>query len=199
MTLANKPKLDGFEFLDNLGGGAFGQVWKALDVKMKVFRAIKVLHKVSFSEREVRRLIEEAQRLAQLPRHRNRVEVHYLKDGVTNCFLVMDYLSGGCLAKLTSPGRPMPWAQAARYAAGVADALFDVHAQGMLHRDIKPDNILLNVDTDEAVLADFGIAIAVDQAGRAPERGATSPRRSTTAVRRPNRMSFRWPPLCCTW
>jgi serine/threonine protein kinase len=163
MLPPQSPKLDGFEFRDYLGGGTFGQVWKALDVKMKVFRAIKVLPRDRFREADARRLLEEAQMMARLPKHRNRVAVHYFKDGATDCFLVMDFISGGALSRMIAPGRPLPWPRAVRYAAGVADALLDVHAHGLLHRDIKPDNILWEPEPDEAVLGDFGIAIAGGQ------------------------------------
>jgi hypothetical protein len=186
MTPNTKPKLDGFEFLEYLGGGTFGQVWKALDVKMQVLRAVKVLHKERFRECDAQRLLQEARTLAQLPKHRNRVAVHYLKDGITNTFLVMDYVSGGALSSQTLPERPLPWACAARYVAGAADALRDVHARGLLHRDIKPANVLWDPETDEAVLGDFGLSVSVDRAGRgagtkgyiAPEvfRGAASPK-----------------------
>jgi serine/threonine protein kinase len=94
------------------------------------------------------------------------VAVHHFKDGVTNSFLIMDYVPGGDLRRRTSPARPLPWGQAARYVAGVADALRDVHARGILHRDIKPANILWDPDPDEAVLADFGIAVQSDLAGQ---------------------------------
>jgi serine/threonine protein kinase len=160
-----RPKLDGFEFLEYLGGGAFGQVWKTLDVKMQVLRAIKVLHKERLRECDARRLLAEAQTLAQLPRHRNRVAVHHFKEGITNSFLIMDHISGGALSQRISPGRPLAWGQAARYVAGAADALLDVHALGIAHRDIKPANILWDPDPDEAVLGDFGLAVAVAQAG----------------------------------
>jgi serine/threonine protein kinase len=185
MTPIARPKLDGFEFLEYLGGGAFGQVWKTRDVKMNVFRAVKVLPKDRFRECDARRLLREAQTMAQLPKHRNRVAVHHFKDGITNSFLVMDYVSGGSLGRQLSPGRPLPWGRAARYVAGAADALLAVHELGIVHRDIKPDNILWDPGPDEAVLGDFGLAVAVDLAGRgggtrgymAPEasRGAASP------------------------
>jgi serine/threonine protein kinase len=178
--------LDGFEFLHYLDGGTFGQVWKALDVKLQVVRAVKVLHTERFRECDAQRLLREAQMMAQLPKHRNRVAVHYLKDGVTNCFLVMDYIAGGTLARRTSPGQPLPWGRAARYVAGVADALRDVHARGLLHRDVKPDNLLWDPEADEAVLGDFGLAISAELPGKgggtrgymAPEvyRGAASPK-----------------------
>ena len=166
MTPAIKPRLDGFEFLEHLGEGKFGQAWKAWDVKMKVFRAIKVLAKERFRECDARRLLEEAQTLAQLPKHRNRLAVHHFKDGVTNSFLIMDYVPGGDLRRRTSPDHPLPWGQAARYVAAVADALRDVHARGILHRDIKPANILWDPEPDEAVLGDFGIAVPSDLAGQ---------------------------------
>jgi hypothetical protein len=184
MTPGPRPKLDGFEFLEHLGGGTFGQVWKARDVKMQVLRAIKVLHKDHFREEDARRLLVEARTMAGLPNHRNRVTVHHFKDGITNSFLVMDYVAGGALSQRTSPERPLPWGQAAHYAAGAARALLDVHARGLLHRDVKPANLLWDPDADEALLGDFGLAVAVDLAGRgggtrgyiAPEvyRGAAS-------------------------
>ena len=170
------PRLDGFEFLDYLGGGAFGQVWKALDVKMNVLRAVKVLPRERFREEHARMLLEEAQTLAHLPKHRNRMAVHYFKEGVTNSFLVMDYVPGGALSRQTSPGRPLPWARAIRYVSGVGDALLDVHARGLLHRDINPDNIMWDPEPDEAVLGDVGIAVAVGPAaGCGGTRGYVAP------------------------
>jgi serine/threonine protein kinase len=160
------PRLDGFEFLEYLGGGTFGHVWKVRDTKMEVFRAIKVLHKHLLDEAAAQRLLQEARTMAQLPRHRNRVQVHHFKEGVTNSFLVMDYVAGGALSKLTDPGHPLPWGRAARWVAGVADALLDVHARAISHLDIKPDNILWEFESDEAILGDFGIAVTPDRAMR---------------------------------
>src|SRR5262245_19295173 len=115
----NAPKLDGFDFLQFLGGGGFGEVWLARDRTLNVFRAVKVLPKGHVRASLVRRLVEEAQKLARLPKHRNQVQVFLCKDGITNCFLVMEYVAGGPLSRLTSPERPLPWGRAARYVAGV--------------------------------------------------------------------------------
>jgi hypothetical protein len=158
----NKPKLNGFEFLECLGNGAFGEVWKARDLTLNTFRAIKIVAPTRFREQDVRRLIAEAEAQARLPHHRNRVIIHQIKDGITNCFLVMDYLAGGSLDRLTAPGRPLAWPQAVRYIAGVGEGLLEVHERGLLHRDIKPANILLDPDRDEAVLGDFGLAVALE-------------------------------------
>jgi aurora kinase len=160
------PRLDGFEFLEYLGGGKFGQVWKARDTKLHVFRAVKVLHKNLLPEADAQRLLREAQTMAQLPRHRNRVQVHHFKEGVTNSFLVMDYVEGGALSGLAQSGRPLPWGRAARWVAGVADALLDVHAQEIVHLDVKPDNVLYDPATDEALLGDFGIAVSLTEGSR---------------------------------
>jgi serine/threonine protein kinase len=158
VTASSKPRLDGFEFLHLLGKGAFGEVWLALDLTLAVHRAIKVVPRERFRESEVQRLIDEGRKMARLPKHRNRVAVHFVKAGVTNCFLVMEYLAGGPLSKATHPEQPMPWARAARYIAGVGDGLLEAHSRGLVHRDIKPANMFLDPEADEALLGDFGIA-----------------------------------------
>src|SRR5262245_25165571 len=151
MSPPQKPKLAGFDVLEFLGAGAFGEVWRVFDKGLQKDRAVKVVSRAKFSERQVQRLLNEARKTAQLPRHRNRVEVHFVKDGITNCFLVMDYVAGRSLDRLISPGHPLPWGPALRYVAGVADGLRDVHERGLIHRDIKPGNILWDPDADEAL------------------------------------------------
>src|SRR5215472_5662790 len=118
-----KPKLNGFEFLRCLGAGGFGVVWLARDLTANILRAVKIVDPSRFREQDVRRLIAEARTQVQMPHHRNRVVVHQIKDAPHNCFLVMDYLAGGPLHRLTSPEQPMPWPQAARYIASVGDGL----------------------------------------------------------------------------
>jgi serine/threonine protein kinase len=167
---ATRPKLAGFEFLKCLGQGAFGQVWKARDLGLDVLRAVKIVDPSVFREQDARRLLAEARAVAGLPHHPNRVVVHQIKDGITNCFLIMDYVAGGSLDRLSSPEQPMPWPRAVRYITGVGDGLLEVHRRGLLHRDIKPSNILLDTDRDEAVLCDFGLVAA---AGGWPEVAGT--------------------------
>jgi hypothetical protein len=84
MTPIARPKLGGFEFLEYIGGGASGQVWKARDVKMNVLRAVKVLARERFRECDARRLPVGTQTLARLAPHRNPVAVHYFQEGITN-------------------------------------------------------------------------------------------------------------------
>src|SRR5262249_6876154 len=103
-------------------------------------------------------LVQEARTMAALKVHPNRVTVFDLLGSAAGWLLVMDYVEGGPLSGLTAPGQPLDWVRAARYVADVADGLAEVHARGVLHRDIKPDNILLDRDRDAAVLTDFGVA-----------------------------------------
>ena len=96
--------------------------------------------------------------MASLKVHPNRVTVFDLIRTGAGWFLVMDYVAGGSLARLTGPGRPLEWTRAARYVADVADGLAEVHARGLCHLDIKPENILLDPDRDQVALTDFGLA-----------------------------------------
>jgi tRNA A-37 threonylcarbamoyl transferase component Bud32 len=159
------PKLKGFEFVRLLGQTRSAEVWLATDLNLHTERAIKLLRRAVYTQRNIDRLIDEARKMAQLPRHRNRVQVHLLVPGVTNCFLIMEYVEGGALNGQTSVEAPMPWERAARYVADVADGLAEVHAAEILHRDIKPANILWDRRRDEALLADFGLAARLEQAG----------------------------------
>jgi serine/threonine-protein kinase len=103
----------------------------------------------------------EARALASV-RHRNVVQVHAWREAADGeHYLVLQYVPGGSLADRVRQEGPLPWAAAARYVADVAEGLLAVHARGIVHRDVKPANILWNPDTDEAVLTDFSIAARV--------------------------------------
>ena len=69
----------------------------------------------------------------------------------------MQYVSGGSLADLLKAEGPLDWQRAARYVADVGEGLLEVHAQGIVHRDVKPANILWDPNKDEAMLTDFGV------------------------------------------
>ena len=73
-------------------------------------------------------------------------------------YLVMEYVSGGSLSDLLKREGPLDWQRTARYVADVGEGLLEVHARGIIHRDVKPANILWDPRKDEALLTDFGIA-----------------------------------------
>jgi serine/threonine protein kinase len=152
------PAVEGFQFLRMLGDGGFGRVWLARHLALDRLVAVKHLRADRWDDEAVGRLVHEARVMASLKVHRNRVTVFDLVQGPAGCFLVLDYVAGGPLSSQVTVGRPLAWGRAARYVADVAEGLAEVHARGLLHRDVKPANILWDRERDEALLTDFGLA-----------------------------------------
>jgi len=150
--------------LDELiGEGGFGQVWRGYDPELDRLVAVKVLrperHKSVF---QVARFIDEAKKVAKL-RHQNIVAIHDVGRHEGFCFMVTDFIEGVDLGKRIKM-RDVPTDEAVEIIAKVADALHHAHQQGIIHRDVKPQNILLG-SHNEPVITDFGIAVTED-AGR---------------------------------
>ncbi|WP_344446576.1 protein kinase domain-containing protein [Kitasatospora nipponensis] len=159
--------IDGrFELLDRLGGGGMGLVWRARDTALQREVALKEVRPpdpvmaaadpaAAWEMRE--RVLREARALARL-QHPNVAIIHHIVDTAEHPhpWLVMELVHGGSLADLLARG-PLSVPQAARIGRGVLGALRAVHAAGILHRDVKPENVLLRGD-GTPVLTDFGIA-----------------------------------------
>ncbi|MFH1923024.1 MAG: protein kinase [Planctomycetota bacterium] len=174
--MALAPKLDGYEFIELLGEGWFGQVWKAWDQTLQRHVAVKLLSREKYSSAAVDGLIEEARKMAELAKRDYLVKVFHAKKGITNCFVVMEYVDGGDLGSRTSAMDPMPWRQAVKYTLHAATGLAGLHKEGYVHRDIKPDNLLLDTKTDQGLLGDFGLAATVTAVpGRAGARAYLAP------------------------
>jgi class 3 adenylate cyclase/tetratricopeptide (TPR) repeat protein len=154
-----------------LGAGGFGTVYLGHDSQLDRPVAIKVLHAGSgLPQAEADRFLQEARRLARL-RHPGIVAVHDVGVQEGRVYLVSDYLDGPDLGRWLRDNRPT-WPEAARIVAAVADALAHVHAQLIVHRDVKPANILLTAE-GAPVLVDFGLALDETQAG-GREKGTIS-------------------------
>jgi serine/threonine protein kinase/predicted ATPase len=154
-----------------LGSGGFGAVYLGHDTQLDRPVAIKVLHPGSArSQAERERFLQEARRLAQL-RHPGIVAVHDVGVQEAQVYIVSDYLDGPDLGQWLKDNRPA-WPEAARIVAAVADALAHAHARLIVHRDVKPANIILTADR-APVLVDFGLALDEAQAGGS-ERGMVS-------------------------
>jgi serine/threonine-protein kinase len=144
-----------------LGEGGFGITFKALHHALGQRVVIKTLNETSRRSPHfdylARSCQDEARRLAMC-NHPNivRISDFFTEDDVP--YLVMDYIPGATLEQVVFPGRPLPEAIAIHYIRQVAAALQVVHQNGLLHRDVKPGNIILRKDTQEVVLIDFGIA-----------------------------------------
>jgi hypothetical protein len=150
-------RLGKFELQAELGAGSFGYVFRAYDMELDRTVAVKIQRSGSLAgEEEASRFLREARSVAQL-KHPGIVSVYEIGqtgDGV--CFLVTEFIEGQTLEERMK-GAPLPPRQAAELVARVAEALHSAHAQGVVHRDVKPSNILLDRH-DQPHLADFGLA-----------------------------------------
>src|SRR5262245_61963007 len=153
--LAGK-KLGKFELLDTVGQGGFGTVYKARDPELDRTVALKVPRAGNLAgPQDLDRFLREARSVAQL-RHASIVTVHEVgqTDGLP--YLVSDFVQGVTLADLMTARRP-GFREAAELVAAVADALQYAHERGVVHRDVKPSNIMIGDDAKPCVM-DFGLA-----------------------------------------
>jgi serine/threonine-protein kinase len=152
-----------------LGRGGMGVVYLARDVELERPVAIKVLPPQYAVRPELReRFLREARTAAKLS-HPNVVAIHRADIVGDFVFFVMAYVEGETLGQRVRARGPLPPAYAARVLREVTWALAYAHARGVIHRDIKPDNILLDRDSGRALVTDFGIALRSDAAGLTEE------------------------------
>jgi hypothetical protein len=152
-------KVGPYEIQREIARGGMGVVYQVRHPNVPRPLALKLILDGGATPRFVQRFQREAQVLAKCDRHPNILKVHHMGEDQGRPFLVTDFIEGEPLAK-TMPLEPK---RAAAIVRKVADALAHVHAQGVLHRDVKPENILLRGDApDEPVLIDFGLAWAAD-------------------------------------
>lgn len=148
-----------YQLVEQLGRGAFGEVWRAQDPGLKRTVAIKTLRSdCHFPDSVVHAFLVEGQRLAQL-RHPAIVGVHDVGAEDGRVYIVSELVDGETLSqKLNRVSGPWSSAQAIELVAQIADGLHHAHLQGIVHRDVKPSNILLD-QTGRPQVADFGLAI----------------------------------------
>jgi eukaryotic-like serine/threonine-protein kinase len=144
-----------------LGRGGMGVVFLATDTTLARRVAIKVVHpELALHESIGRRFLAEARTIARL-RHPNIVAIHAAGSADGLLYYVMDEIAGESLRhRLTREGRLSP-AEAARIVSDIAAALDAAGRAGVVHRDVKPENVLLDQSSGRALLADFGIARAM--------------------------------------
>lgn len=144
-----------------LGRGGFGITYKATHQLLGQTVVIKTLNPALHHHREFESFQEkfqdEARRLA-LCFHPNIVRVSDFFNEAGLTYMVMEYIPGPTLDQRVFPNHPLPEAEAIHYIRQVGEALKVIHQQGLLHRDVKPQNLILRQGTDQVVLIDFGIA-----------------------------------------
>ena len=144
-----------FKLVDRVGIGAFGAVWKALDTELDRTVAIKIPRRGQLDEREQESFVREARSAAQLS-HPNIVSVHEVGRDGESLYIVSDFVRGITLTDWLS-GQQVTSREAAELCKKLADALHHAHERGVIHRDLKPGNIMIT-NEGEPHLMDFGLA-----------------------------------------
>jgi serine/threonine-protein kinase len=166
-TLANKYRIE-----ERISEGGMGTVYRATHVLMEKTVAVKVLHpSLAADEKIVARFTREAKAASRIshPHALNVTDFGEAEDGVV--FLVMEYLSGRTLKRVVREEGAMPLARVVLIARQIAGALDAAHAEGVVHRDLKSDNIMLGETAggDWAKVLDFGIAKIIEPDGHDPD------------------------------
>ena len=149
---------DAYSVEGRLGAGGFAVVFLVRDVHLKRKLAVKVLSPdVIASHSVLERFRREAETIAQLS-HPHIVPLHFIGQKDDLVYLVMEAVEGGSLADRLQREKQLPIDDASRIFSEVASALAHAHKRGVVHRDIKPQNVLLDAESGRALVTDFGIA-----------------------------------------
>ena len=172
-----KPPIAGrYEIREHIATGGMASVYKTWDHRVERIVAIKILRSLDKNDlRAVERFRREARAAAALT-HPNAVTIYDFVEEWGQYFLVMEYINGPTLKQLIGQSRQLPALQAIEIAAQVCDVLQVAHTRGFIHRDIKPQNIMLTWGSDAAnggmngerplvKLTDFGIVRVVEEGG----------------------------------
>ena len=159
-----------FRIRRRIGAGAMGAVYLARDMELDEDVALKVLPPTAFGdETSVRRFINEI-RIARRISHRNVVRTHDVGRWAGGLFLTMEFVAGRTLRHELDSRGTLPTAEVARIGLQLVDALAVAHAEGVIHRDVKPQNLVLD-DSGTLKVLDFGIAVQEGSSGQLTEQG----------------------------
>src|SRR3954452_11196476 len=169
MPLAEGEVIDGYTMVRSIGAGGMGEVYLAQHLRLPRRDALKVLAATVCADSEYRQRFEREADIAATLWHPHIVEVHDRGDVDGRLWISMDYVEGTDAGTLLREHYPngMPPDEAVQIVRAVAEALDYAHAAKLLHRDVKPSNILLShpeAEDQRIFLADFGIARWVDDA-----------------------------------
>src|SRR5437762_10150929 len=158
MPLAGGTKLGPYQIESPLGAGGMGEVYRALDTRLDRTVAIKILPEHLSESPEARQRFDREARAISSLNHPNICTLHDVGHQSGTDYLVMEFLEGETLADRLTKGS-MPIAQLLKYGADICEGLDRAHKNGVVHRDLKPGNIMLT--KSGAKLMDFGLAKSV--------------------------------------
>jgi serine/threonine protein kinase len=155
MRLNAGTRLGTYEIEAILGAGGMGEVYRAIDTRLRRSVAIKILSP-ELADPSARRRFQQEAKMASALNHPHILTVHEAGEFEDQQYLVCEFIDGGTLRQWVN-AEPRSWRQIVNLLVGVADALATAHAAAILHRDVKPENILVT-RSGYAKLADFGLA-----------------------------------------
>jgi len=154
-ALPIRKRVGRFELIEQVGAGGFGQVWRGFDPRLERDVAVKLGHVAGFDDGRPALLLHEARAAGRLS-HPAIVAVHETGVDGDVAYIVSDYVPGTTLERRLKSGA-LPPREAAAVAKGLAEALAHAHERGVVHRDVKPSNVLLD-PAGRPRLTDFGVA-----------------------------------------
>ncbi|MEX0675726.1 MAG: protein kinase [Pirellulales bacterium] len=152
---ARTRMLGHFELVEEVGIGKFGSVWKARDTKLERQVAIKIPRHGQLDAQQTELFLRDARAAAQL-KHPHIVGVHEVGREDDTLYIVSDYIEGANLREWLS-GQRLTMREAVELVVTIAQALHHAHEAGVVHRDLKPGNIMIDLDSEPHVI-DFGLA-----------------------------------------
>jgi len=154
-----------------IGRGGFAEVFEVVDTDLQRRLAVKVLRSdLPWSVGTITRFKQESRAIARL-NHPNTVPIHFVGEGEGLVYYAMPYLEGRTVADVLRAEGPLSADYALRIVEPILDALQHAHDHGLVHRDVKPDNILLESATGRPLLVDFGIVKYLDGPAHLTESG----------------------------
>jgi serine/threonine protein kinase/tetratricopeptide (TPR) repeat protein len=165
-----------YTILEHVGSGGMASVYSAYDTQLERIVALKMLHAELELDSVRTRMLREAQAMARL-KHPNVVTVYDVGTVEDRIYIAMDFVDGTTLSRWSK--EPRPWRELLKVLTAAGRGLAAAHDAGLVHRDFKPDNVLVGKD-GRVLVSDFGLALSQEQAGAEgsesdPEHWQTGP------------------------
>jgi eukaryotic-like serine/threonine-protein kinase len=174
-NLAGK-EISHYKIIRLLGAGGMGEVYLAQDTKLRRKVALKLLPPQFEADTERKKRFEKEARAISALNHPNIITIHEIEEAENTSFMATEFIDGQTLRERIAE-KPFPWQEAVKIAIQVAGALDSAHSVGIIHRDIKPGNIMIRRDGIVKVL-DFGLAkLTAPDSGDFETRDQTAPHR----------------------
>lgn len=172
---ATLGRMGKYELLEEVGRGAFGTVYRAIDTDLEVERAVKVLDPLLARDDAFRSLFFNEAKAAAKLKHPNIVNIYDVGQTPEGIFIAMELLPGQNLSRLIKSRGPLSLATIVKVIWQIASALDFAHNQGLVHRDVKSANVIVS-DANHATLTDFGLVKALRESVYLSDPGRSAAR-----------------------